>query len=66
MPRKKKIDDHGTGIPYHVVDAFARDILPKMQAFFASEEGRKDYEDWKARQAADKKADISGQSKNDP
>ena len=50
MPREKKINDYGTGIPVHEVDALARVLLPKMQAFFASEEGRKEYAEWKERQ----------------
>ena len=40
MPRKKKPNDHGTGIPYHEVEALARVLLPEKQAFFESEEGQ--------------------------
>lgn len=36
---KKKVNDHGTGIPYHEVEALARVLLPEIQAFFKSEEG---------------------------
>ena len=39
MPRKKKPNDYGTGIPYHEVEALARILLPEIQAFFESEEG---------------------------
>ena len=42
MARKRKIDDHGTGIPVHEVDALARILLPKIQAFFESEEGQRE------------------------
>ena len=40
MPRKKKPNDYGTGIPYHEVEALARILLPEIQAFFESEEGK--------------------------
>ena len=41
MARKRKINDHGTGIPYHEVEALARVLLPEIQAFFKSEEGQR-------------------------
>ena len=54
MARKRKIDDHGTGIPVHEVDALARILLPKIQAFFESEEGQREFAEWKAQQEKDK------------
>ena len=48
MPRKK-IDDHGTGIPHREVEALARVLLPEIQRFFESEEGQQEYRAWKAR-----------------
>ena len=39
MPRRKKPNDYGTGIPYHEVEALARVLLPEIQAFFESEDG---------------------------
>lgn len=47
MTRKKKVNDYGTGIPVHEVDALARIPLPKIQAFFESEEGRREFAEWK-------------------
>ena len=44
---KKKPNDHGTGIPLHEIEALARILLPQIQAFFESEEGKKEFEDWK-------------------
>ena len=52
MPRKKKPNDYGTGIPYHEVEALARILLPEIQAFFESEEGQREYAEWKARHQA--------------
>ena len=48
MARKKKVNDYGTGIPVHEVDALARILLPKIQAFFESEEGQWEFTKWKA------------------
>ncbi len=54
MARKRKINDYGTGIPVHEVDALARILLPKIQAFFESEEGQQEFAEWKAQQEQDK------------
>ena len=54
MPRKKKPNDHGTGIPYHEVEALARVLLPEIQRFFESEEGQREFAEWKAQQEKDK------------
>ena len=48
MPRRKKPNDYGTGIPYHEVEALARVLLPEIQAFFESEDGQREYAEWKA------------------
>ena len=45
-----KINDYGTGIPYHEVEALARVLLPEIQAFFESEEGQREFAEWKAQQ----------------
>ena len=47
---KKKPKDYGTGIPYHEVDALARVLLPEIQKFFESEEGQREFREWKGRQ----------------
>ena len=49
---KKKPNDHGTGIPLHEVEALARILLPQIQAFFESEEGQKEFTEWKEKQNA--------------
>ena len=43
MARKKKVNDYGTGIPVYEMDALARILLPKIQAFFESEEGQREF-----------------------
>lgn len=53
MAGKKKTNDYGTGIPYHEVEALARVLLPEIQAFFESEEGQREYSEWKAKHQTD-------------
>ena len=53
MARKRKINDHGTGIPYHEVEALARVLLPEIQAFFKSEEGQREFAEWKKQREAE-------------
>ena len=48
MAKKK---DYGTGIPKHEIEAFARCLLPDIQKFFESEEGKREFEEWRAEQA---------------
>ena len=45
----KKISDHGTGIPLYEVEALARALLPEIQRFFESEEGQREFREWKKR-----------------
>ena len=54
MARKKKVNDYGTGIPYHEVEALARVLLPEIQAFFESEEGQREFAEGKAQQEQNK------------
>lgn len=49
--------NHGTGIPLHEVEALARILLPQIQAFFESEEGQKEFAEWKEKQETSIKID---------
>ena len=51
MAKKK---DYGTGIPKHEIEALARCLLPEIQKFFESEEGKREFEEWRAQQATEK------------
>ena len=44
---KKKQTDYGTGIPLHEVEALARVLLPEIRKFFESEEGQREFKEWK-------------------
>ena len=41
----------GWDIPDYEYENLARHFLPQIQAFFESKEGRKEYEEWLAKQA---------------
>ncbi|MBQ9227463.1 MAG: hypothetical protein IJ168_01425 [Eubacterium sp.] len=36
--------------PQHEIEAFSRLLLPQIQAFFDSEKGQKEFEEWKKKQ----------------
>ena len=39
-----------SNIPKHELEILARHFLPQIQAFFETEQGRKEFEEWKAEQ----------------
>lgn len=40
-----------TDIPKHELEILARHFLPQIQAFFESEEGKTEFDEWQAEQA---------------
>ena len=42
-----KTRDYGTGIPKHEIESLARCLLPEIHKYFESEEGKREFEDWK-------------------
>ena len=51
--RKKLINN--TNIPQHQIEAIARCILPDILAFYESEEGRREFAEWKKRREAERR-----------
>lgn len=49
MPSKKKIPRNDLGISEYEMESLARILLPIMQEYLASKEGKRDYAEWKAR-----------------
>ena len=47
MARKKK-PINTTSYPDHVIEKVARCLLPDILTYFESEEGQKEFEEWKA------------------
>lgn len=47
MAKKAKITSQ---IPEHEIEALARSLLPEILTFYESEEGKKEFDRWKAAQ----------------
>jgi len=45
-----KKTDYVTGIPKHEIESLARCVLPEIQRFFESPDGKREFEEWKAKQ----------------
>lgn len=56
MPRRKKIPRNKLGIPEYQMESLARALLPIVKEYLASEQGKRDYAEWKANK--DKKTNI--------
>ena len=52
-----------SGIPRHVLESFARCLLPDIQAFYASEEGRREFAEWKKKQQGQQEQKENGPDK---
>ena len=48
MSRARKIPKNDLGIPENQMESLARILLPILKEYLESEEGRNDYEEWKA------------------
>jgi len=46
----KNNNDLEIEVPKYALESFARRILPEIQRFFESEEGKQEFEAWKAEQ----------------
>lgn len=49
--RKKPINN--TNIPQHKIETIARCILPDTLSFYESEEGQREFAEWKAQQESE-------------
>lgn len=49
--RKKPINN--TNIPQHKIETIARCILPDILSFYESEEGQREFAEWKAQQESE-------------
>ena len=52
MGRKKKLINNSS-IPDHEIEKIARCLLPELQAFYESEEGQKEFAEWKKKRDAE-------------
>ena len=51
---RRKILINNTKIPQHKIEAIARCIMPDILAFYESEEGQKEFAEWKRQQETEK------------
>ena len=51
-------DIHGEIVPEHILKAIAAEFLPAIRAFFETEEGKREFAEWKAER--DKKLSADG------
>ena len=53
MSRRKKLVNN-TSIPQHKIEAIARCLLPDIIAFYESDEGQREFAEWKRQQEENK------------
>jgi len=59
LSRRKKLINH-TDIPQYQIEAIARCLMPDILAFYESEEGQREFAEWKKRREAEKQEDNRG------
>jgi hypothetical protein len=59
LSRRKKLINR-TDIPQYQIEAIARCIMPDILAFYESEEGQREFAEWKKRREAEKQEDNRG------
>ena len=59
MGRRKKLINN-SGIPQHEIEKIARCILPDILAFYESEEGQREFAEWKRQLELKDNQDSSG------
>ena len=60
MNRKRK-PVNNSGIPQHIIESIARCILPNIIAYYETEEGQRQFQEWKAMQEAEKTEGKNGE-----
>ena len=55
-------DIHGEVVPEHILKAIAAEFLPAIRAFFETEEGKREFAEWKAER--DRKLSAGGKGTN--
>lgn len=61
MARKKKLINN-TSIPQREIEIIAQCIFPDILAFYESEEGQREFAEWKAQQAEKPDKEIAAQA----
>ena len=61
MSRRKTLINN-TSIPQHEIETIARILLPDILAFYESEEGQREFAEWKVARDATKAKGSNGES----
>ena len=56
MSRRKKLINN-SDIPQHQIEAIARCLMPDILAFYESEEGQREFAEWKKQREAERQED---------
>ena len=51
-----------SGIPQHIIESIARCILPDIIAYYETEEGQREFQEWKAMQEAEQTEGKKGET----
>ena len=60
MSRNQKLINNSS-IPQHIIESIARCILPDIIAYYETEEGQRQFQEWKAMQEAEKTEGKNGE-----
>jgi len=63
LGRKKKLVNN-SGLPQYAIESIARCILPDILAYYESEEGQREFREWKAKGEAEQTEGKTGESSN--
>ena len=58
MAQKVVIDNNSSEIPEYVYESLARSLLPVIQKYYESEDGKNAYAEWKAKQSKTQNDDV--------
>ena len=61
MSRKRKPVNNSC-IPQHIIESIARCILPDIIAYYETEEGQRQFHEWKAMQEAEEMEEKQGKN----
>ncbi len=56
--RNVAVDNNTSEIPKYVYESLARCLLPAIQEFYESDDGKKEYEEWKAKQSESENNEV--------
>ena len=60
MSRKRK-PVNNSGIPQHIIESIARCILPDIIAYYETEEGQREFHEWKTKRDAEQAEGKKGE-----